>query len=143
MEEIKLSQLRKRNRTPNISKISSNKIEENNDNQELLKAKFNFYKNKISEIFPCANYDKFHLSDNNLECQLNGFSVDLKYLISLETEEFKYYIEDGFLVLRYIEKIEDKKLNKKYYLFIIWIIFLFSNIIYIYSNFENYKKILY
>lgn len=143
MEEIKLSQLRKRNRTPNISKISSNKIEENNDNQELLKAKFNFYKNKISEIFPCANYDKFHLSDNNLECQLNGFSVDLKYLISLETEEFKYYIEDGFLVLRYIEKIEDKKLNKKYYLFFIWIIFLFSNIIYIYSNFENYKKILY
>lgn len=143
MEDIKLSQLRKRNRTPIISKNTSNKIEENNDNQDLLKAKFKIYKNKISEIFPCANYDKFHLSDNNLECQLNGFSVDLKYLISLETEEFKYYIEDGFLVLRY-EKFEDKReINKKYYLFFIWMFFLFSNIIYIYTNFENYKKILY
>ena len=136
-------QLRRRNRTRTPLVVPPPIVEETDE--DPLTKKMNDYQIVIREYYPCAQFDKYFTDGKQAECQVLGFSADIENLMRIQSECFKFFIEDGRLIMRYIEVKKKQKINYPfgyYTIFILWFLALIGTLIFIYTNFENYKNIL-
>lgn len=138
-------QLRKRTRTPITpsSVFTETKITEP-AKPSNLSTNFDLFRQNIKKVVPNVQFDKVFVDrDLEAECLVSGICAGLHGLQSMESDRFKFYIEDGRLIIRYIgEPVKNtSNLNKKVFLFI-WLITLVLTAFFVFTNLESYKRFL-
>ena len=138
--------LRKRTRTPlmnqmptpvNITKVEDTKVN--------LEERFKQFRNAIKSITPSAQFDKIFVEkDLEAECIVSGIFGNLTAMRELEDERFKFFLEDGRLIVRYVgEPVKAQTTSKLKLLFIlIWFVAFILTGYFIFLNTEKYKQFL-
>lgn len=137
-------QLRKRTRTPVLAPVVTHANPLTPTEVYPLELKFAHFRKSIKEVLPNAQFDKIFVNkDIEAECIVSGVCAGLRGLQSLESECFKFYIEDGRLIIRYIgEPVKTTSNLSKHLFLFIWIIGLLMTMYFVFTNLERYKRFL-
>jgi hypothetical protein len=138
--------LRKRTRTPLLTSVPKpanvTKVEQP---PTFLSTTFGDFRALLREQLPTVQFDKIFVDrDYEAECTINGIYGGLESLKQYETERFKFFVEDGRLIIRYIGEPPKKKglVTTNMMFTILWILAFCLTSYFIYINQEKYMNFL-
>lgn len=138
--------LRKRTRTPLMAPIPAPvNITKVVDNTLNLEERFKQFRNSIKSIAPSAQFDKIFVEKElEAECVVSGIFGNLAAMQELEDERFKFFLEDGRLIVRYVgEPVKVQTTSKLKLVFILlWVIAFILTGYFMFLNMEKYKQFL-
>lgn len=138
--------LRKRTRTPILTSVPKlANVTKVDHSPSFLSTTFGDFRALLREQLPTVQFDKIFVDrDYEAECTINGISGGLESLKQYENERFKFFVEDGRLIIRYIGEPPRKKglcaINMIFT--IVWIMAFCLTSYFIYLNQEKYMNFL-